>query len=200
MVATRVLECGASGCSSRLVRPTSELPRAPWRRGTGRFRGFERDPRRLERARGGNPVRCFTNSSVETRRAPPDETWTARVRIHVFRKVKLKQSKKPGTKNTSRVASSSGDGSKPRHRGGRHRTERASPLLLFVGNELPRTPPRASTRARPFAPDAERSRLKNYSRLCIVARTNRSVFSRALRARFHRGDAPRDDAEARIIF
>lgn len=126
MVATRALECGALGRGSRFVRPTSELPRARLGYLTpGRFRRVRADPRPSARARRkpkglasvceiGRNARSVCTSDVDREYASSE----------------LKQSK-PGAKNTSRVASPPGDGSKPRNRGGRHRSARFPCKKLF---------------------------------------------------------------------
>ena len=186
MVATRALECGAPGRGSRFVRPTSELPRA--RFGISHARSVSSRPSRpsaLGARASGNPRGWLLFCEIGRNARPPRETWTANIG---YASSEIKQSK-PGAKNTSRVASSPGDGSKPRHRGGRHRSARFPCFLILRGNALPRTPPRPSTRARPFAPDAERLRLKNYSRLFAARRFSATeARAGALRARFVRAD------------
>ena len=175
MVATRALECGAPGRGSRFVRPTSELPRA--RFGISHARSVSSRPSRpsaLGARASGNPRGWLLFCEIGRNARPPRETWTANIG---YASSEIKQSK-PGAKNTSRVASSPGDGSKPRHRGGRHRSARFPCFLILRGNALPRTPPRPSTRARPFAPDAERLRLK-----IILASSPRGASPRRKRAR-----------------
>jgi len=120
MVATRALECGALGRGSRFVRPTSELPRA--RFGISHARSVSSRPSRPSAlgARAEETQKGLASVCEIGRNARP---VCARRPDREYASSELKQSK-PGAKNTSRVASSPGDGSKPRNRGGRHRSAR----------------------------------------------------------------------------